>query len=151
MDNAFRQPYPYGYDTPNVLKSVALIEMATHQRLSFASVEVLPRGIVELTVNHGVDVSRQMVAELHGFLAALEQAHHLLVNKINAYSYSYEAQQTLLASPHIGAVALVAYSRISEVSVRSLLLSFPRSTANRVALFQDREKALEWLAGLPRS
>lgn len=114
--------------------------------LSFAKVISLRPNLAELVVNDGLEISGAMVDELHGYLrAAFQCPFSLLVNKINSYAYSFDAQQRFGDIPELDAVAVVAYSHMSILTTRVLQEDHYRSRPLNLEIFQDRETAMVWL------
>lgn len=102
--------------------------------------------VAEVIVNEGVEYDMKMVELYHQWIR--DHMHHpccILVNKVNSYTYSFEAQRKLATIPEIKAIALVVYSRASEVATESLV-ELPKSKPWNSKIFSDREKALQWLA-----
>ena len=113
--------------------------------LPFAKIIVLEKDLAEVIVNEGVVMNSEMVAVYHDFLLThLEAPFSLLINKVNAYSYDFDAQENLATLPEINAMAVIAYNRISKISTESLA-SIPRSTRWNLEIFSNRGEALAWL------
>ncbi|MFT5294307.1 MAG: hypothetical protein ACI9YH_000313 [Colwellia sp.] len=84
-------------------------------RLSFARINILLDNIVEIVIDNNVSVSLEMVAELDTFLNnSLPSSFGLLVNKINHYTYSFEAMMTFASLVNIKAIAVINYSQSAE-------------------------------------
>lgn len=79
--------------------------------LSFATIKVHDENIVEVIVNEDIEVSLEMVEEADLFF---EQTFTgpigILVNKINLYTYSFEAQLTIASHADIKGMAVVQYN-----------------------------------------
>jgi hypothetical protein len=113
--------------------------------LPFAKIILLNKDLAEVLINDGVEMNTEMVAAYHDFLLAhLQAPFSLLVNKVNAYSYDFEAQANLATLEQINAMAVVTYNRISKISTESLA-SMPRSREWNLRIFSDRGEALAWL------
>jgi len=118
--------------------------MTLHE-LSFARVIILDDDLVEVIVNHGVEVTADMVDEYHAFVRQHLQAPFLqLFNKINDYSYNFDAQLKLGALSESCATAALVYKHASELVI-ALLQSIPREIEWNLQAFSDREIALAWL------
>lgn len=90
-------------------------------RLSFASFNKITEEILEVTVDEGVKMTLEMIEECHDFI----QTHFtgnlgLLVNKINDYSYTYEAQLSVASYEKMKAIAFVCYSDESQITTLKL-------------------------------
>ena len=119
--------------------------METH-KLSFCKINKLNDSIAEVIVNEGVEVNSDMVEEYHGWLAAnLKPPYGLLINRINQYSYDFDAQIKIGDLPEIKAITVVVYSKISEAATR-VLMHLPRRNRWNIEMFHERIIALEWLA-----
>ena len=118
--------------------------MKLHE-LSFAKIIILQDDIAEVIINEGVEMDEPMVDAYHAFLREhLSPPIYLLVNKINAYSYDFNAQMKLATIDEIAAMAVVAYSRTTHLATDGLL-KFPRKKQWNLKIFSDRESALQWL------
>ncbi|MFT5880116.1 MAG: hypothetical protein ACI86X_001243 [Moritella sp.] len=113
--------------------------------LPFAKITILREDIAEVCMKEGVEIDVDMLNEYHAFLLAhLRAPFSLLVNKVNTYSYDFEAQKKLGTLLEINAIAVVAYSRVTRITMDSLA-SFPREIEWNMALFTNRTDALTWL------
>ena len=118
--------------------------MPTH-RLSFGTITILADDLAEVIVDQGVEMNEAMVNEYHEFLRThLTAPFSLLINKINNYSYNFQAQKNLAAIPEIDRMAVVAYKRTTE-NVTRLLNKIPREYPWHLEIFSDRDTALAWL------
>jgi hypothetical protein len=113
--------------------------------LPFAKIAILREDIAEVYMNEGVEIDINMINEYHAFLLShLRAPFSLLVNKVNTYSYDFEAQRKLATLLEINAIAVVAYSRVARIAMDSLA-SFPREIEWNMSLFTNRTDALTWL------
>jgi len=113
--------------------------------LSFAKIIVLQDDIAEVIINDGVVMNAAMVQQYHEFLRSILTApFSLLINKINSYTYDFDAQIELATIAEINAMAVIAYSRITELTTESLA-SYPRSKKWNLQIFMNRNDALAWL------
>ncbi|MFC1588898.1 hypothetical protein ACFL3P_01355 [Pseudomonadota bacterium] len=72
--------------------------------LSFAKIIILHKDIAEVIINEGVEMTEEMVDQYHAFLIShLKQPFALLINKINAYTYNFAAQEKLATLDEISA------------------------------------------------
>ena len=87
-----------------------------------------------------------MVEHYHEFLLShLVSPFSLLINKVNKYTYSFDAQVTLATLNEINAMAVVAYTRSTKISTEYLKTSVPRKTDWNLKICSNREEALNWL------
>ena len=113
--------------------------------LSFAKIIVLRDDIAEVMIDDGVEMDIGMVKQYHDFLLThLRAPFSLLVNKVNAYTYAFEAQEKLATLKEINAMAVVAYNRVTRITTETLA-SFPRDVQWNLEIFSNREDALSWL------
>ena len=113
--------------------------------LDFCSIRLLDPHMAEIIINEGVEMDLPMVDTYHAFLRAhLQPPFSLLINKVNAYTYRFEAQQKLATIPEIHAMAVVAYNRVSSLATASLIHQ-PRNTQWNIRVFSDYAPALKWL------
>jgi len=91
-------------------------------RLSFATVNILSDNIAELIVDNDVEVSLEMVEEHDQLLTSIfTKRFGVLVNKINNYSYAYEATLSMGSIAQIKAIATVNYSPQGEKSTQEII------------------------------
>ena len=113
--------------------------------LPFAKVIILQGDLAEVLINDGVVMNAEMVEQYHGFLLShLRAPFSLLINKVNAYTYDFDAQEKMATLEEINAMAVVAYNRITRISTESLA-SIPRDEKWNLSIFSDRDTALKWL------
>ena len=118
--------------------------MELHE-LSFAKIIILREDIAEVIVNDGVEMNVEMVDEYHDFLLTHMQApFSLLVNKINAYTYDFEAQKKLCVLEEINVMAAVVYKLVTEISTETMV-AFPREIKWNLKIFSNRDEAYAWL------
>ena len=113
--------------------------------LPFAKIIVLQDDLAEVLINDGIVMDKEMVKQYHDFLLThLRAPFSLLINKVNAYSYDFDAQENLATLEQINAMAVVAYNRITRISTESLA-SMPRDGEWNLKIFSERDTALAWL------
>jgi hypothetical protein len=113
--------------------------------LPFAKIIILRDDIAEVMINDGVEMDVNMVDQYHDFLLThLRAPFSLLINKVNSYTYDFQAQEKLATLKEIKAMAVVAYNRVTRIATETLA-SFPRDVKWNLKIFSNREDALEWL------
>jgi hypothetical protein len=113
--------------------------------LSYAKIIILRDDIAEVIINDDVVMNVVMVKHYHEFLRThLTSPFSLLINKINSYTYDFDAQLELATIAEINVMAVVAYNRITELTTESLA-SYPRSKKWNLEVFLNRKDALAWL------
>ena len=113
--------------------------------LPYAKIIILHDNIAEVMINDEVKMDLEMVEHYHEFLLShLRSPFSLLINKINSYSYDFDAQLKLATLKEINAMAVVAYNRTTRITTESLA-SYPRSKKWNLKVFSNRDEALDWL------
>ena len=113
--------------------------------LPYAKIIILQDNIAEVMINDEVKMDLEMVEHYHEFLLShLRPPFSLLINKINSYSYDFDAQLKLATLKEINAMAVVAYNRITRITTEALA-SYPRSEKWNLKVFSNRDEALNWL------
>lgn len=85
-------------------------------KLSFGAVNILSDNIAEVIVNPDVVISMEMVEEFEALLAELFlDAFGLLINKVHRYSFAFEAKLSIGSHANLKAIAVVNYSKQSEL------------------------------------
>lgn len=113
--------------------------------LSFAKIIILNDNVAEVMINDGIEMNEDMVKEYHAFLIShLRSPFSLLINKINSYTYDFQAQMQLATIKEIKAMAVVAYNRVTEITTEALV-SLPRNEKWNIQIFSNRNEALDWL------
>ncbi len=113
--------------------------------LPFAKIFILHDDIAEVIVNEGIEMDVRMVEQYHDFLLShLRPPFSLLVNKINSYTYDFQAQIKLATLTQINAMAVVAYNHLTQVTTDTLA-SYPRSEKWNLKVFSNRDEAIVWL------
>ena len=113
--------------------------------LPYAKIIILQDNIAEVMINDEVKMDLEMVEHYHEFLLShLRPPFSLLVNKINSYTYDFDAQIKLATLKEINAMAVVAYDRITRITTETLA-SYPRSEKWNLKVFSNRDEALNWL------
>ena len=94
----------------------------THQ-LSFGYIKIIADDIAEVIVNNGIEMTLEMLDEYDNFLNEhfKNNTFGLLINKINHYTYTYEAQLAIGSLENIGAIAVINYHPRSVKTTQSLL------------------------------
>jgi len=113
--------------------------------LPFAKIIILQDDIAEVMINDGIEMDIDMVNDYHDFLLThLRAPFSLLINKINSYTYDFQAQIKLATLKEINVMAVVSYNRITKITTKALA-SYPRDSKWNLKIFSNRDKALEWL------
>ena len=113
--------------------------------LPFAKIILLHDDIAEVIVNEDVTMDVDMVNQYHEFLLAhLRSPFSLLINKINTYTYDFDAQMKLATLNEINVMAVVSYNRATTMTTETLAL-YPRNKMWTLKVFTNRGEAVDWL------
>ncbi len=113
--------------------------------LSFGQITKLQNNLAEVVVDAHVEFNMDMIAEYHGWLLYhLSAPFAILINKLNPYTYTFEAQMNIANLSEIKAMAVVVYSKITEEST-NVLIDMPRKAQWNIRIFGNRDAALKWL------
>ncbi len=119
----------------------------TEYKLNFCTLFQRDDDVVIIEINEGVEVDTDMAQELvdlsDSVLAGAPFA--LLSNRINAYSLSFEAMQTLATLPNMVALAIVTYTKHSKLLIETQNFFISTIRKNPVKTFTDKDTAIEWL------
>jgi len=90
-------------------------------RLSFAYFNILSDNILEVVVDDGIEMTLEMVEECHDFINAhFTDEFGMLINRVNNYTYTYEAKLSLASYEKLKAIAFVYYSHDSKEVTKQL-------------------------------
>ena len=116
--------------------------------LSFCNVIIINSQLAEVIVTEGEVIDLDKVAEYHNFiLDKLSSPFSLLINKIHAYTYTFEAQKHIGQLKEIKALAIVAPTSGALMSTK-ILLHINGEVQHIIKLFKIRDEALDWLEQL---
>tara|TARA_R110000737_G_scaffold318924_3_gene329933 strand:- start:333 stop:743 length:411 start_codon:yes stop_codon:yes gene_type:complete len=120
-------------------------------RLSFGYFTLLAENIVEVTIDEGIELSLEMIEECDIFFKAhIFGDFGMLINRINEYTYSYEAQLTIGSYQGLKAIAFVYYSENSKQIIEDINLTRAPDNWNSCifsGLELEWQQALQWLQG----
>lgn len=125
---------------------VSVLNQMQEYRLSFGVIRLLNDRIAEVVVDEGIEMTLENVAEYHEFLIEyLPENAGLLVNKVNSYTYNFEAQQHLFLLEKIIAHAVVVHSVSSRLATESMVQIQRSRQGMNLQLFDRFDAALQWL------
>ena len=118
-------------------------------RLSFADINIISDEIAEVIGNQGIEITLEMTEESDKFLSAkFTNNFALLINRVNQYTYAYEAQLSIASLPHLKAIAVIVYDAQGKESIRSFKGSRFMDKLNIKefsGLELGRNSAIQWL------
>ncbi len=116
---------------------------------SFGQVNFLSNNVVELIINKGIEVSLELVDEYDALMAENFTCDYaILVNRLNSYSFSYEALLCIGSAQHLKAVAIINYGVENEEQTKNLQAIRHMDDLNIKefsGLELGRESAIKWL------
>jgi hypothetical protein len=112
-------------------------------RLSFCGIRKIDDYTIEVISDYGVEVGATEIQEYHAFFDTLPHPVGILVNRMNDYSYSFDAQAKIATHKNMAAAAILVLEpekkTTAEFDVSVIAYQFP------VQLFTSRSEALSWL------
>lgn len=120
-------------------------------RLSFANIDVISDNISEIIVDEGAEVTLEMCEEYDNFLLELfPHPFTTIVNKINDFTYTYEAALQLESLENCVATAVIVYSKRAENQANNFKSIRKQDNLN-IHIFSGldlgRRKSIEWVEG----
>ncbi len=89
--------------------------------LSFAKINILTDNVAEVIVKQGIEISLEMAEEYNNFLTEkFPSSFALLINKVNEYTFAFEAQLTMASHLNLAAIAVITYKDEDKESVIKL-------------------------------
>ena len=80
---------------------------------SFGHIKIISPNIAEIVINHGIEISLEVVEEFEVLMNKYFHKHYaILINRINHYSYAYESLLCIGSLMNLKAVAVVNLSLI---------------------------------------
>src|SRR5690606_1959780 len=104
------------------------------------------KNLAEIIVDEDIVIDEVMIDEYHDFLLTnLVAPFSLIINKINCYSYTFEAQRTICNLKGIHLIAIV-FTTIGALMATETLIKINEHRNWNIELFKDRNEALKWIA-----
>lgn len=120
--------------------------MPTEINIEFAKIIILKNDLAEIIVEQYVEITLDMVHHLHQtLLDNLTAPFFLVINKINNYSYGFEAMHELGTINEIAGVAIVCYSEQAKANSQ-YLTNLNRKIEWNTKIFNNRKDGLKWIA-----
>jgi hypothetical protein len=114
--------------------------------LGFAQIYLLDDNLAEVIINEGVEMDITAIEQYHDCIDQhMSDPCFLMINKINQYTYTFDAQRHLMQLDKVKAVAVVCYTSIAEKATR-FVADMPRKVTWQFEIFDNRKAALQWLA-----
>ncbi len=115
-------------------------------RMGFGKILKLNDYFAEVFIDEGVELSKAQIETYHATLSqTLAPPFCLLINQINSYTYSFEAQQELGNYEGLKSKAVLSYTESSKKTMQLLKETQPRLAKLNMEIFSERSEALTWL------
>ena len=115
------------------------------RRLAFCQLTRLPGGIIEIIPDEGVEIDLAMVEELDASLmAAMGASFAILVDKVNSYSMTFDAQMKIGLLQGVQATAVVVYNSAGEMGTEQIK-AMTDGEEKKIEIFFERSHAISWL------
>ncbi|MDN3652841.1 hypothetical protein QWY77_08700 [Thalassotalea ponticola] len=118
-------------------------------QMSFGVINLLNDHIAEVIIDEGTHMSLEMCEEYDELLLNIfDRPFGLLINKLNNYSYTFEAKLHIASLSHLKAMAVIHYNSEAEQKTNDLLALRETDKWNLktfCGLQMGREKAIAWL------
>ncbi|WP_298760159.1 hypothetical protein [uncultured Psychroserpens sp.] len=114
--------------------------------LPFGKISVIEPNIAEVIINEGVLIDESIVNIYRKVLQShFEKPISLLINKENAYSYTFDAQVAMgELSDVIAFRAVVVYSLSAEMATQ-IVMDINKHNNWKIKIFRERQAAIDWL------
>lgn len=118
----------------------------TELTLPFGKVNIIQNNIAEAIIDDSVVINLEKLTLFHKALLAhfKNQRFSLLVNKVNSYTYEFEAQRNVGKLKEIDKTAIVAYSQNAKLA-SIIIMGINKDKDWNVKMFVDRQDAMDWL------
>lgn len=116
---------------------------------SFGQINFLDANIAEVIINENIEITLEIVDEYDAILANHFSGNYaILVNRINNYSFAYEALLCIGSAENFKALAIINYNKANEQQTKELISVRHMDNLNLKefsGLELGRENALHWL------
>ena len=110
-------------------------------KLSFGVLFHHDNGVLETLIDNGIELTEEMVNEFFNVIRSIEPKVELcLVNRKNAYSYTFKANMMLASSDLVKYVAVLKHGRLPWP-----LKGIFSPKLYRLGFFDDYDEAMSWL------
>ncbi|QBY04690.1 hypothetical protein E2K93_09935 [Thalassotalea sp. HSM 43] len=118
-------------------------------QMSFGVINLLSDHLAEVIIDEGVVMSLEMCEEYDEFLLNMfDRPFGLLINKLNNYSYTFEAKLHIASLEFLKVMAVVHYNSEAQAQTQSVLDQRRQDNWHLkqfCGLQLGREQALQWL------
>lgn len=132
-------------DVPNNLGAKKYMHLTT----SFGQIKFISSRLAEVIINQDVEVSIEFVEEYDAIMKThFREPYAVLVNRINNYSYTYEALLCIGSAQNLKAAAIINYGATNARQAKDLqsVRQIDKLTIKEFSgLELGRESAIEWL------
>ena len=118
---------------------------------SFGHVKIISSNIAEIVINHGIEISLEVMEEYETLMNKHFTDHYAtLINRINNYSYAYEVLLCIGSIKNLKAVAVINYGIENKQQAKDISAVHHVDNLN-IKLFSGlelgRDNAIDWLKG----
>lgn len=122
------------------------IKIVKEYKLDYCSIQVRDDNIVLLEFQDGVEVTREMTAELTRLADdTMKGPFAILSNRIHSYSLSFEAMSALAQYDNMAALAIVVHSAKSRMLIEAQNFFISALKKKPIKIFMDFDSASSWL------
>ena len=119
--------------------------MTTELDINFAKIIILKNDLAEIIVEQYVEISLDMVHQIHQTLRDnLTAPFFIVVNKINNYSYDFEAMHELGTINEIAGIAIICHTEQTRTNSQ-YITNLNRKKEWNTEIFNNRKDGLNWL------
>jgi hypothetical protein len=116
---------------------------------SFGQINFLDTNIAEVIINENIEITLEIVDEYDALLTKRFSGNYaVLVNRINSYSFAYEALLCVGSAENLKALAIINYNKASEQQTKELISVRHMDNLNLKefsGLELGRDNAIHWL------
>jgi hypothetical protein len=115
-------------------------------RIGFGKILKLNDNLAEVFIDEGVELTKEQINSYYDTIQQhLIPPYCVLLNQINSYTYSFEAQQELGKYEGLNAKAILSYTESSKKTMQLLKETQTNLAKLNMEIFSERSEALNWL------
>ena len=116
---------------------------------SFGQIEFISENIIEIIIKQNIEVTLEFMDEYEDLMSKYVKGNYaVLVNRINRYSFTFEAILCVGSAENLKAAAIISYDNKHELQTENLKTIRHMDNLNIKefsGLELGREKAIRWL------
>ena len=119
--------------------------MPTTHNIGFADIIILEEDLAEIIVHQNIEIDDDMVNQIHDtLLSNLTSPFSVSVNKINEYSFDFNALSKIWNLEDIISVAVICYNETAQLTA-SYISSIHREKTLNIETFATRIECMDWI------